>query len=143
MNCIFCDILAGKAPANFVYSDDLCAAFMDIRPVNPGHVLVVPRQHTVLLTDLEETPTRQIFWVAQQVDIALRKTGLKCEAVNLFLADGRAAGQEVLHVHLHIMPRFHGDAHHLRFSPSYFHHTPQSELERNAALIRQQLGGEQ
>lgn len=143
MNCIFCDILAGKAPANFVYSDDLCAAFMDIRPVNPGHVLVVPRQHTVLLTDLEETPTRQIFWVAQQVDIALRKTGLKCEAVNLFLADGRAAGQEVLHVHLHIMPRFHGDAHHLRFSPSYFHRTPQSELERNAALIRQQLGGEQ
>jgi histidine triad (HIT) family protein len=141
MTCIFCDILSGKSPANFVYSDNLCAAFMDIRPVNPGHVLVVPRQHSVLLTDLDEASTRQLFWVAQQVDIALRKTELECEAVNLFLADGRAAGQEVLHVHLHVMPRFHGDGHHLRFSPTYFKRTPLSELEQNADLIRKHLGG--
>jgi histidine triad (HIT) family protein len=141
MTCIFCDILSGKSPANFVYSDNLCAAFMDIRPVNPGHVLVVPRQHSVLLTDLDEASTRQLFWVAQQVDIALRKTELDCEAVNLFLADGRAAGQEVLHVHLHVMPRFHGDGHHLRFSPIYFKRTPLSELEQNADLIRKHLGG--
>jgi histidine triad (HIT) family protein len=141
MTCIFCDILSGKSPANFVYSDNLCAAFMDIRPVNPGHVLVVPRQHSVLLTDLDEASTRQLFWVAQQVDIALRKTELECEAVNLFLADGRAAGQEVLHVHLHVMPRFHGDGHHLRFSPTYFKRTPLSELEQNADVIRKHLGG--
>jgi histidine triad (HIT) family protein len=141
MTCIFCDILAGKALANFVYRDDLCAAFMDIRPVNPGHVLVVPLKHAVLLTELEEASVRQIFWVAQQVDAALRKTDLKCEAVNLFLADGRAAGQEVMHVHLHVMPRYHGDGHHLRFSPAYFTRTPSNELEKNAELIRRQLGG--
>jgi histidine triad (HIT) family protein len=143
MSCIFCDILTGESSANFVYTDDLCAAFMDIRPINPGHVLVVPRQHAVLITGLDEPSTRQIFWVAQQVDIALRKTELKCEAVNLFLADGRAAGQEVPHVHLHVMPRYHGDGHHLRFSPAFFHRTPLAELEHNAALIRQQLGGAQ
>jgi histidine triad (HIT) family protein len=141
MPCIFCDILGGNAPANFVYSDELCVAFMDIRPVNPGHVLVVPRKHAVLLPELDEASVRQIFWVAQQVDAALRKTGLKCEAVNLFLADGRAAGQEVMHVHLHVMPRFLGDGHHLRFSPSYFSRTPSSELEENAELIRKHLGG--
>jgi histidine triad (HIT) family protein len=141
MPCIFCDILGGNAPANFVYSDELCVAFMDIRPVNPGHVLVVPRKHAVLLPELDEASVRQIFWVAQQVDAALRKTGLKCEAVNLFLADGRAAGQEVMHVHLHVMPRFLGDGHHLRFSPAYFSRTPSSELEENAELIRKHLGG--
>jgi histidine triad (HIT) family protein len=141
--CIFCEILVGNAPAIFVYRDELCGAFMDIRPVNPGHVLVVPRKHAVLLPELDEASIRQIFWVAQQVDTALRKTDLKCEAMNLFLADGRAAGQEVMHVHLHVIPRFHGDGHHLRFSPAYFTHTPSSELEKNAELIRYQMGGMQ
>lgn len=138
--CIFCDILAGKAPAYFVHRDDLCAAFMDIRPVNPGHVLIVPLKHAVLLPELDEASIRQLFWVARQVDAALRKTEINCEAVNLFLADGRAAGQEVMHVHLHVMPRFHGDGHRLRFSPAYFTRTPTSELEKNAELIRKQMG---
>jgi len=139
--CIFCDILMGKAPANFVYRDELCAAFMDIRPVNPGHVLVVPQTHAVLLPELDEDSIRHMLWVAQQVDMALRSSGIPCEAVNLFLADGRAAGQEVMHVHLHVIPRFRGDGHHLRFSPAYFSRTPASELERNAEQIRKQMGG--
>ncbi len=106
--CIFCDILAGLAPANFVYRDDLCAAFMDIHPVNPGHVLVVPHKHAALLIDLDETSAGRLLQVAQKVDTSLRGSGLKCEAVNLFLADGRVAGQEVMHVHLHVIPRFLG-----------------------------------
>ena len=137
--CIFCDILAGRAPAEFVYRDEWCAAFMDIRPVNPGHVLVVPIVHTALLTEVDETSTRQMLWVGQQVDAALRESGIRCEAVNLFLADGRAAGQDVMHVHLHVIPRFRGDGHHLRFSPAYFKSTPASELKKNAGLIRQRM----
>ncbi len=74
------------------------------------------------------------------MDVAVRGSGLQCEAVNLFLADGRAAGQEVMHVHLHVIPRFRGDGHHLRFSPAYFTPTRVSELERNAELIRKQMG---
>jgi histidine triad (HIT) family protein len=139
--CIFCDILAGLAPANFVYHDDLCAAFMDIHPVNPGHVLVVPRNHAALLTDLDEASTGHLLQVAQKVDVALRSSGLNCEAVNLFLADGRVAGQEVMHVHLHVIPRFHGDGHHLRIHPAYFTLPSSTELEKNAALIRMNLGG--
>jgi histidine triad (HIT) family protein len=141
-NCIFCEILDGKAPANFVHQDDLCAAFMDIHPVNPGHVLVVPRKHSVLLHELDEASTRQMFWVARKVDAALRKSGIKLEAINLFLADGRAAGQEVMHVHLHVIPRFHGDGHHLRFSPEYFKRSSLDDLARNAEMIRAQMGGE-
>lgn len=139
-NCIFCDILAGLAPATFVYRDDLCAAFMDIHPVNPGHVLVVPHKHAELLPELDETSIRHLLWVAQQVNIAIRSSGIKCEAINLFLADGRAAGQEVMHVHLHVIPRFRGDGHHLRFSPSYFKLPSASELNKNAEMIRNQMG---
>jgi histidine triad (HIT) family protein len=113
---------------------------MDIRPVNPGHVLVVPCAHSALLTDLDEASVGHMFQVAQQVDAALRASGLKCEAVNLFLADGRAAGQEVLHVHLHVIPRFTGDGHHLRFSSAYFTYPPTTELVRNAELIRSKMG---
>ena len=139
-DCIFCDILAGKAPANFVYRDELCAAFMDIRPVNPGHVLVIPTRHAILLPELDEASIRQMLFTAQQVDTALRASGLKCEGVNLFLADGRAAGQDVMHVHLHVIPRYRDDGHHLRFSPAYFVPTPAAELEKNAQLIRQRMG---
>jgi len=140
-NCIFCDILAGLAPANFIHRDDLCAAFMDIRPVNPGHVLVVPRAHAALLTELDEVTVGRMLQVAQRVDVALRASGIKCEAVNLIISDGAAAGQEVPHVHLHIIPRFHGDGHHFRFSPAYFTRTPASELGKTAELIRTHMGG--
>ena len=139
--CIFCDILAGIAPAEFVYRDQLCAAFMDIRPINPGHVLVVPSAHCALLTELGETTTRHMLWVAQKADAALRKSGLKCEAVNLFLADGRAAGQDVMHVHMHVIPRFRGDGHHLRFSPAYFRPTQGDQLIMHAELIRKWMEG--
>jgi len=139
--CIFCDILASLAPANFVQRDELCAAFMDIRPVNPGHVLVVPRTHAILFTELDKESVGHMFQVAQWVDAALRTSGIQCEGVNLFLADGRVAGQEVMHVHLHVIPRFHNDGHHLRFSQAYFIRTPPAELEKNAEMIRKQIGG--
>lgn len=142
MNCIFCDILSEMEPATFVYHDELCAAFMDIRPVNPGHVLVVPRTHAAFLSELDQEATGQMLKVAQRVDIALRAceaNGIKCEGVNLFLADGRAAGQDVMHVHLHVIPRYSGDGHHLRFSPAYFTPTPSSELEKIGKLIRFKL----
>ena len=140
-DCIFCEILSGLAPANFVYRDELCAAFMDIHPVNPGHVLVVPSKHAVLLPELDEASVRQMLWVAQRVDTALRASGIKCEGINLFMADGHPAGQDVMHVHLHVIPRFHGDGHHLRFSPAYFTLPAVAELVRNAEAIRSQMGG--
>ena len=140
-SCIFCDILAGVAPAQFVYRDELCVAFMDIRPINPGHVLVVPHIHAPMLSELDPAVVGHMLQVAQRVDAALRASGLQCEGVNLFLADGRPAGQEVMHVHLHVIPRFHGDGHHLRFSSSYFTATPLTELEKNADLIRTHMGG--
>ena len=116
-DCIFCDIAAGTGTASVVYHDVLVTAFMDIQPVNPGHVLVIPNRHATGLADLDETAGARMFVVGRQVARALRQSGVRCEGVNLFLADGAVAGQEVFHVHLHVFPRYQGDGFGLRFGP--------------------------
>jgi diadenosine tetraphosphate (Ap4A) HIT family hydrolase len=109
MDCVFCRIVAGTADASVVYTDDRLLAFCDVNPVNPGHLLIVPKIHSVGLADLDESDGSRMFMVAQRLAAAVRSSGLRCEGVNLFLADGKAAGQEVFHVHLHVFPRYVGD----------------------------------
>jgi diadenosine tetraphosphate (Ap4A) HIT family hydrolase len=137
--CIFCDILAGRAEATFVYRDALCAAFMDIRPVNPGHVLVVPVRHAEGLSATRPDEWKGITDLGKRIAAALRASDLKCEGVNLFLADGESAGQEVFHAHLHVLPRFQGDEFGLRFPESYGHLPSRDALEETADRIRSRL----
>ena len=137
--CIFCEIIAGKQPASIIYQDDLCFAFMDIRPVNPGHVLVIPRTHASGLAELEKEIGARMFVIAQDIGAALRQSGITCEGINFHLADGRAAGQEVFHVHLHVVPRFRGDGFGLRFGPHYGEIPARDELSANAEKIRKAL----
>jgi histidine triad (HIT) family protein len=139
MNCVFCRILSGEFPGAFVYRDAHCAAFMDIKPVTPGHLLVVPLNHATHLADLESAAAAHLMEVGHLLAGALRGSGLRCEGVNFFLADGEAAGQEVFHVHLHVFPRFPGDGFGLRFGPDYVERS-RAELERSAESILQALG---
>jgi histidine triad (HIT) family protein len=135
MSCLFCDIAVGQEEASLVYEDELALAVMDIQPVTPGHLLVMPRRHAACLADLEEEDSDALLRVARRAAAALRASGLRCEGVNLFLADGEAAGQEVFHVHLHVLPRFGGDGFELRLPPDYSVR-PRAELEAAAAKIR-------
>lgn len=112
--CVFCRIVEGEAEASLVYQDELVTAFMDILPVNEGHLLVVPNDHSQGLEGLPDASGARMFAVARRLALALFRSGLRCEGVNLYLADGRAAGQEVFHVHLHVLPRFSGDGFGLR-----------------------------
>ncbi|MBG0787366.1 MAG: HIT family protein [Anaerolineaceae bacterium] len=107
--CIFCRIASGELPASVVYEDESTIAFLDIQPINPGHVLVVPKAHAESLVDLSPEDAAQVMRVGRLMDKALRASELHCEGVNLFIADGKAAGQEVGHVHLHVFPRFEED----------------------------------
>jgi histidine triad (HIT) family protein len=134
--CVFCDIVAGRSPSSVVFKDDLCWAFMDIQPVNAGHVLVIPTRHVPSLVKLDEETGAYLFKVAQRVAKALRHSGLRCEGVNLFLADGQAAGQEVFHVHLHVLPRYRGDGFGLSFRPDYHILPARVELDKIAEQIR-------
>jgi histidine triad (HIT) family protein len=139
MDCIFCDILAGRAPVSWVYHDEVVAAFMDIQPVNTGHVLVIPRRHATSLAELDVEAGAQLFRVSQRIAQALRKSGLPCEGVNFFLADGEAAGQEVFHVHLHIFPRYTGDGFGFEFGPHYRTLPARADLDQAAEQLRNTL----
>ena len=139
--CVFCRILAGELPASFVYRDDRCAAFMDIRPVNSGHLLVVPTRHAAYLADIDPSEAAEIMKIGHAAAAALRASGVRCEGINLFLADGQAAMQEVFHVHLHVIPRFRGDGFRLHFSPEYYTRQPErSELDGIAASVSSFMG---
>lgn len=142
IECVFCKLLSGELEVSLVHRDDLCTAFMDIQPVNPGHVLVVPNRHATYLADLKEAEGAQMFRVAQRLAAALRASGVKCEGVNFFLADGEAAMQSVFHVHLHIFPRYRSDGFGLVFSPTYSQKPERKELDEIAATVKNALGAE-
>ena len=138
-SCIFCKIIDGNVPSSKVYEDDICLAFMDIQPVNPGHVLIVPKVHFEDLADLPPDIGAHLFQVAQRIVVSLPKTDIKFEGVNLFLAHGEAAGQEVFHVHLHVIPRYQGDGFGFKFGPNYSNLPDRSELDAIASQIANQI----
>ena len=139
-DCIFCGIIQGRAAASMVYEDDSAMAFMDIRPVNPGHVLVVPKRHAAFLSELDEATTAHLFVIAKRIAAAVRRSSLRSEGINLFLADGVAAFQEVFHAHVHVIPRYHGDGFGLRFGPNYSRLPSRKDLDDAAARIRRAGG---
>jgi histidine triad (HIT) family protein len=134
-DCLFCALISGQGEVTLVHEDEWTIAFMDIQPVTPGHMLVVPRRHAVGLADLDPDDGARVFRVGQRAAAALRASGLRCEGVNLFLADGEAAGQEVFHVHLHVLPRFPGDGFGLKFGPDH-RVRPRAELDETAVALR-------
>lgn len=137
-DCVFCRIVAGESPASVVYEDDVVMAFLDLRPVNPGHALVIPKCHAASPADLDEETGRHLWTIAARTAAALRQSGLRCEGINLRLADGEAAGQEVLHVHLHVVPRYRGDR--VQRVPDRGPGPSREELDRIAAQIRSRYG---
>jgi len=106
---IFAKILRGELPCYRLYEDENFLVILDIAPVNPGHALVIPKVEAVLVGELDAQTAGQLLQVGQRVGEAVRKVSPRCEGVNFWIADGASAGQEVPHVHLHVIPRFSGD----------------------------------
>ncbi len=138
-HCIFCKIVAGEAEASVVYQDQYVTVFMDIRPVVQGHTLVVPNIHSPDLSSLDQAHAQHMFTTAQNIAQAIRASELNCEGINLFMADGSAAGQTVLHNHLHIIPRYIGDGFSPRFHISYVEPQSREELNQVADQISESL----
>lgn len=133
---VFADIVAGVAPASVVYRDERVMAFMDLQPINAGHVLVIPLQPARFLAELDALVAAHLFVIAQQVAQAIRDSGLRCSGINMLLADGASAGQEVRRVHLHVFPRFEGDGFGFTFPERYFAALPErQELDEVAGKI--------
>ncbi|MBF6347036.1 HIT family protein [Nocardia cyriacigeorgica] len=135
-DCVFCRIVAGEAPATKVYEDDTLCAFLDIRPIARGHTLVVPKRHATELEDLDPDTGAELFRAGHRLALAIRRGGLAADGANLILNDGTAAFQTVPHVHLHVVPRRHGDK--LRFAAGFLLRRPH-EAGPTAAAIRSGL----
>jgi histidine triad (HIT) family protein len=106
--CTFCDLIKGAAEVSICHEDSDAIAFMDIQPVNNGHVLVVPREHYETIFEVPAELGQHLFKVTMSLAGAVRKvTG--CEDINIVVSSGEAAGQDEPHYHVHIIPRKAGD----------------------------------
>lgn len=136
--CVFCQIVAGEAEGSFIYRDEMVSAFVDIRPVNDGHVLLIPNDHYVVADEVPEDVAGRMA-VAGRIAKALPEAGVRMEGYNLWVANGESAGQEVFHVHLHVLPRFRGDGFGLRFPAEYGRRPPREEMDALATKVRDVL----
>ena len=106
--CIFCQIVEGKTPSRRVYEDEKVLAILDINPANPGHILLMPKQHVTIFPQLTEDLIAHLALVSKLLSKTLLRA-LKVEGTNIFIANGFVAGQRAPHVLIHIIPRKMGD----------------------------------
>ena len=109
---------------------------MDLFPVVPGHMLVIPRQHVESIAELDYDVATDMMKKAQELGRAVMQSDLGADGFGLMQFNGGAAGQDVFHVHLHVIPRYHGDGFGFKFPPGYPEEAERSELDRIAQRIK-------
>jgi histidine triad (HIT) family protein len=107
-NCIFCKIIAGQIPSIKIYEDQICLAFMDISPLNEGHLLVVPKDHCETILEISPEEYGHLYQTACKL-AAIVKNTLNPDGINIMQLNGKAANQVVPHLHVHLVPRWNGD----------------------------------
>lgn len=135
--CVFCDIVAGRAPVSMIVEDEAAIAFAALRQMVPGHVLVVPRRHVETLYELQPDDGAAIMAAAVRVARAVRDA-FAPDGLSLWQSNGAAAFQEVPHLHLHVQPRWSGDGL-LQIYPDAPIDSPRAQLDEIAARIRARL----
>jgi histidine triad (HIT) family protein len=134
-NCIFCKIAQKKAPSSIIYEDKAVMAFLDIRPLNIGHVLVIPKVHYVDIFDIPKKDLAAVHITAKQLASAVKKA-THADGISIFEQNGKAAGQDIFHLHVHVVPRFLGQTL-PRFSE--LKEVERSALDEMAEKIKKQL----
>lgn len=138
--CPFCKIRDGQLPVSLIHEDDLVMVIVDLNPINIGHLLIIPKIHSELMADVAEETLAHMMRLARRMNVTLRKSELPCDGVNLFLADGEAAGQEVFHCHLHVFPRVAGDGFGFRSQKGkHFVRSEREEMDQIASELSRLL----
>jgi len=134
-DCIFCQIVAGEIPATKVYEDDDVLAFLDIRPVSKGHTLVMPKAH---FSDIFDAPPELLARIAQRIPLIAKavQKAVDAEGLNIYQNNAAAAGQVVLHLHYHIIPRHAKDG---ALAPWSHVNYDEGEAQRTAERIAEHL----
>ena len=107
-DCIFCKIIKGEIPCSKVYEDSNVLAFLDIKPIQKGHTLVIPKKHFVNVFDSNQEEWSFVMEAVRKVSKAVKKA-VNCDGINIMSSNGSEAGQVVMHAHTHIIPRFKDD----------------------------------
>lgn len=107
-DCLFCKIISGEIPSHKIYEDEKVLAFLDITPINKGHTLVVPKEHSENLLTMSEEQIGEVFLAAQKVAKKIEAV-LKPDGFNIGMNNKPGAGQIIFHAHVHVMPRFNND----------------------------------
>ena len=136
-SCIFCKIVSEQAPASVIYEDETIMAFLDIRPLNMGHTLVIPKAHYVDIFDVPEENLIHIYKFSKQASAAI-KNATNADGISIIQQSGKAAGQDIFHLHVHVVPRFVGQK-----LPHFSNlkEVERAELDDVAEKIRQALKG--
>lgn len=133
-DCLFCKIIKKEIPSEKVYEDEYSYAFLDIKPINPGHTLLVPKKHFANLYEMPDEVLANLAPTIKKLAIAIKKA-VGADGINIGMNNDSAAGQLVFHAHIHIMPRFKNDGH------EHWHGTPYQggEKEEIATRIKKHL----
>jgi histidine triad (HIT) family protein len=134
-DCVFCKIMAKQIPASVVYEDEHTLAFMDLGQVNPGHVLVALKAHAENVYALDDAQAGAVFRSVARVSRAIR-AAFAPQGLSVYQANGKAAGQTVFHLHVHLVPRYDGDGMELTWPVK---NPPRDKLEEYAAKLRASL----
>ena len=111
-DCIFCKIINREVPANIVYEDDNVLSFLDIKGLNPGHTLIIPKKHLTNIYELDTPTAEHVFGVVPKIARAI-KQAVSAEGVNIGMNNEAAAGQVEFHAHVHVIPRYANDGYKL------------------------------
>jgi histidine triad (HIT) family protein len=134
-SCIFCRIVHKQVPASYVYEDEKVIAFLDIKPLNEGHTLIIPKVHYENIFDIPQELNAYLHGITKQVAIAVKKA-TKSDGISIIQQNGKAANQDVPHLHVHIIPRYNGQK-----MPSFSKtlESDKEKLNQTAEKIRNQL----
>jgi len=134
-SCIFCKIVQKQAPSSIIYEDEAVMVFLDIRPLNMGHALVIPKAHYIDIFDITQELFSRVHKVSKQIVLAVKKA-TNADGISIIQQNGKAAGQDIFHIHVHVVPRFEGQ----KLPP--FHELKEIErakLDELAKKIKQNL----
>ncbi len=134
-SCIFCRIAQKQVPASIVYEDEKAMAFLDIKPLNEGHTLVIPKEHYENIFDIPRELIAYLHGVTKHIAVAVEET-TKADGISIIQQNGEAAGQEIFHLHVYVIPRYEGQK-----LPSFSElaEADREQLSQTAAKIRQNL----
>ena len=133
-DCIFCKIAAGEIPSKTIYEDEKYRVILDLGPATRGHALILPKNHYANLFELPEEDAKEVICLAKKM-ATIMKDKLGCDGFNLVQNNGEAAGQTVVHFHMHLIPRYENDGQEIGWKPGS---PSQDELEE----IKKQIAGE-